>query len=127
MEGFVMAIKAEWLDKDLLTGRESEVAALMSEGYSDKTIATLLAISIKTVSAHTQAIYCKLGLRSHQLNARCAAIVTMVARGMIRLSLNGIVAVLIFNTAQIDDGALRVRNGRNRTSSFSRFRKVGDV
>lgn len=44
-----MAIKAEWLDKDLLTGRESEVAALMSEGYSDKTIATLLAISIKTV------------------------------------------------------------------------------
>jgi len=121
-----MSIKAEMIDHGRLTEREAEVAILVSEGYSDKAIAGLLAISIKTVSCHTQMIYEKLDLRSHQLNARCSAIVTLIARGMIRLSINCLFAVLLFNVVQLDDGALRVSSSRLR-APVSRVRRGFDA
>ena len=113
-----MAIKAEFVgdDREQLTARESEIALLLAEGCSDKAISAVLAISIKTVSAHTQAIYLKLGVHSHQLNARCAAIGKLVAKGIIRLSMNCLVAVLVYGSTQVDDGAIRVRSARLRVS-----------
>ena len=113
-----MTIKAEFTgDHDRLTEREADVALLLAEGYSDKAIAAFLAISIKTVSIHTQHIYEKLGLRSHELNARCAAIGTMIAKGMVKLTFNCIFAALIFGALQLDDSAARVGSARVRATT----------
>lgn len=123
-----MGIKAEFTssDHDRLTDRESQIALLLAEGYSDKAISALLAISIKTVSAHTQMIYEKLGVHSHQLNARYAAIGKLIASGIIRLSLNSLVALLVFGAMQIDDGALKVKSTRARFH-LERARRLSDA
>lgn len=47
-----------------LTDRESEVAHLAADGRSDKEIATLLTVSIRTVQSHLAASYRKLGVTS---------------------------------------------------------------
>ena len=44
-----------------LTSAEEEVLGYAALGFSDKAIATALQISRKTVSAHLQSIYRKLG------------------------------------------------------------------
>lgn len=110
-------IKAEFLDTGRLTPREVDVAALMAEGLSDKDISRALAISIRTVAAHTASIYGKLDLRCQSINTRCTAIITMVARGMIKLSVNSLVFALAVGAAQLDDPARRTGNGRQRTHS----------
>jgi len=105
-------IKAELINAERFTEREAEIARLVCEGLADKTIARVLAISIKTVSAHTDKVYEKLGLRSQSINTRCTAIVTMIARGMVRVSLNCVFLAVIFSAVQVDDSALRVRSVR---------------
>ncbi|MGZ4953555.1 MAG: response regulator transcription factor [Methylobacter sp.] len=110
-------IKAEFINTGRFTPREADIAKLIAEGQSDKEIARMLAISIKTVGVHTQSVYEKLELHSKSINTRCTALATMVARGMIILSLRCVVAVLIFSAMEIDDEAfeaLRVRSGRVR-------------
>lgn len=47
-----------------LTNRERQVLQLLAEGNSNKGIATLLHISVKTVETHRQHIVSKLGIRS---------------------------------------------------------------
>jgi len=47
-----------------LTKREVQVLQLMAEGSSNKEIASLLHISVKTVETHRQHIVSKLGIRS---------------------------------------------------------------
>ena len=47
-----------------LTDRERQVLALLSEGLSQKQLATELGISVKTVGAHVQNLLSKLGLHS---------------------------------------------------------------
>lgn len=47
-----------------LTGREREIAQLLAEGKSNKQIATLLGISLKTVESHRAAIMRKLNAHS---------------------------------------------------------------
>jgi DNA-binding CsgD family transcriptional regulator len=49
-----------------LTEQESRVAALASEGRSNKEIAGVLCVSVKTVDYHLQQIYRKLGLHSRR-------------------------------------------------------------
>jgi len=49
---------------DALTGREREIAQLLAEGKSNKQIATLLDISLKTVESHRAAIMRKLDAHS---------------------------------------------------------------
>ena len=49
---------------DPLTGREREIAQLLAEGKSNKQIATLLDISLKTVESHRAAIMRKLDAHS---------------------------------------------------------------
>jgi DNA-binding NarL/FixJ family response regulator len=46
-----------------LTPRETEIAKLVAEGHSTKTVARMLAISVKTVETHRANIYKKLNLR----------------------------------------------------------------
>ena len=104
-----MSIKAELINADKLTPREGEIAALMSEGLSNKAISRLLTISAKTVAAHIESIYQKLDLRSQSINTRCAAILTMVARGMI----------------QIDCELFRVK--RTRINVTGLHRRIDDV
>jgi len=47
-----------------LSQRQQQVAALASDGLSNKTIAVRLGISEGTVKAHLHAIYGQLGIRS---------------------------------------------------------------
>jgi DNA-binding NarL/FixJ family response regulator len=49
---------------DGLTPRESEVLQLIAEGYSNKQIAEILCISIKTVQAHRLNLMSKLDLHN---------------------------------------------------------------
>jgi two-component system, NarL family, response regulator NreC len=49
-------------DADGLSPREREVLQLIAEGYSNKQIAEILCISIKTVQAHRMNLMSKLGL-----------------------------------------------------------------
>ncbi len=112
-----MTIKAELINPDQLTQREGEIATLMAEGCSNKAIARFLTISIRTVDAHIASIYQKLDLRSQSINTRCTAILTMVARGMISLSIKSVVMILVFNAAQLDDAALRVKGGQVRVNA----------
>ncbi|MER5181061.1 LuxR C-terminal-related transcriptional regulator [Streptomyces sp. NPDC002896] len=49
---------------DLLTPREREVASLLAEGLSNRSIATKLVLSPRTVEVHVQHILTKLGFRS---------------------------------------------------------------
>jgi two-component system nitrate/nitrite response regulator NarL len=50
--------------KRTLTGRELEVVALLARGISNKEVARELEISHRTVEAHRQRIYTKLGISS---------------------------------------------------------------
>jgi non-specific serine/threonine protein kinase len=49
---------------DLLTRRELQIAALIAEGLSNRTIAETLVISKRTVDAHIDHIFAKLGVSS---------------------------------------------------------------
>ena len=60
-----------------LTGREKEVLRLLSEGMSNKEIASRLGLSPKTVMHHTGAIYRKLGVRG-----RSEATATAIRMGL---------------------------------------------
>ncbi|GJM37911.1 MAG: LuxR family transcriptional regulator [Acidimicrobiales bacterium] len=51
-------------DRQALTKREREVAALAAEGASNQAIADQLVISVRTVENHLQRCYSKLGVRS---------------------------------------------------------------
>jgi DNA-binding NarL/FixJ family response regulator len=50
--------------EDILTGRERGIVQLVAEGYSNKEIARVLNISIKTVETHRAAVMRKLNLTS---------------------------------------------------------------
>jgi DNA-binding CsgD family transcriptional regulator len=111
----------EIIDTGRFTPRESDVALKMAEGHSDKVIARLLGMSIRTVQVHTQHIYEKLELHSASIsentaaiNNRCYAVMVMIAKGMINVSLKSLVVVLIFNAAALDDQSLRARPARSR-------------
>ncbi|AXX29641.1 large transcriptional regulator [Actinosynnema pretiosum subsp. pretiosum] len=47
-----------------LSGREREVARLVSEGLTNREIAERLSLSAKTVEAHLARVFTKLGVRS---------------------------------------------------------------
>lgn len=47
-----------------LTARETEIAALLAKGMSNKEIATALFISVRTVETHRRSIHRKLGFQS---------------------------------------------------------------
>jgi len=55
---------ANGADADPLTSREREIAALVAEGLSNRAIAERLVISKRTVDAHVEHIYTKLGISS---------------------------------------------------------------
>ena len=63
-----VSLSVDEADRDVplnrLTSREKEVTQLLTEGKSNKEVATILAISVKTVEAHRTRIMLKLGIRS---------------------------------------------------------------
>jgi DNA-binding NarL/FixJ family response regulator len=61
-----------------LTGREVEVLGLLARGYTNRQIATRLAVSAKTVSNHVEHIYTKLDLSS-----RAAATLFATRHGLV--------------------------------------------
>lgn len=119
-------LEAELLDAGPLTVRESQIAVCMVRCLSNKDIARFLDISIRTVDAHISTIYGKLGIHAQSINTRCAAIAIMIARGMVSLSIKSIMVILIFNSAQIDGSALRVKGARSG-SSVSRLRRADEA
>jgi DNA-binding NarL/FixJ family response regulator len=65
LDGFLRGSRAEAEPAGArLTGREREIVQLLAEGNSNKRIAGLLAVSVKTVETHRAAIMRKLGLGS---------------------------------------------------------------
>jgi DNA-binding NarL/FixJ family response regulator len=65
-----------------LTPREQEILQLMSEGLPNKTIATRLSISERTVTTHVANIYTKL-----QVNNRVSAIQEAMRRRILDLGI----------------------------------------
>ena len=59
-----------------LSPREREVARMIAKGYPNKIIASVLDISVWTVSTHLRRIFAKLGVTS-----RTAMVTTMFKRG----------------------------------------------
>jgi DNA-binding CsgD family transcriptional regulator len=51
---------------DGLTPRETEVAALLASGYTDREIGALLRISRRTAETHSANVRAKLGLKSRR-------------------------------------------------------------
>lgn len=49
-----------------LTARETEVATLITSGYTDREMATMLGIGRRTVETHTANVRAKLGLKSRR-------------------------------------------------------------
>ena len=49
-----------------LTRREEEVFLLLASGYTAKTIADRLVISVSTVKTHVGNVYAKIGVKSQQ-------------------------------------------------------------
>jgi len=76
-------ITAILVNKNGLTNREGEIAALLCEGLSNKAIANKLAVSLCTVQKHLENVYGKLEIQRHELDTRCAAISTLIGRGMV--------------------------------------------
>lgn len=76
-------IKAVLVKRDGLTNREGEIASLLCEGLSNKAIANRLAISLLTVQKHLENVYAKLEIQRHEFDTRCAAISTLIGRGMV--------------------------------------------
>jgi DNA-binding NarL/FixJ family response regulator len=62
-----------------LTRREVEVIALIAEGHTNKDIAVVLDLSIKTVARHLENIFLKLGV-----STRSAATAFAIANGLVR-------------------------------------------
>jgi DNA-binding CsgD family transcriptional regulator len=60
---------------DLLSPREREIARMVAQGYTNKMIASVLAISLWTVSTHLRRIFAKLGVQTR------AAMVALVVQG----------------------------------------------
>ena len=54
----------DWLGSEMLTGRERQIAELVARGLSNREIAERLVISKRTVDAHVNHIFGKLGLSS---------------------------------------------------------------
>jgi DNA-binding CsgD family transcriptional regulator len=55
-----------------LTARETEVANLLTSGYTDREMATMLGIGRRTVETHAANVRAKLGLRSRRELLRVA-------------------------------------------------------
>lgn len=60
---------------DLLSPREREIARMVAQGYTNKMIASVLDISLWTVSTHLRRIFAKLGVQTR------AAMVALVIQG----------------------------------------------
>ena len=72
------AVTPSMCDLDQLTPREREVMRLVAEGYTNREIAQLLAISPKTVDTHRTSLMRKLDLHDVQALTRLA-----VRRGLV--------------------------------------------
>ena len=72
----------EVLIKEGLSNRESEVAELVTQGLSNKEVATRLFVTEKTVKFHLTNIYKKMNVKSRaQLIVWCLPNMTFVERG----------------------------------------------
>lgn len=96
-----------------LTPKEARVLAALCEGKTDRAIANQLAMSIKTVECHCGHIYDKLQVRADSINARCAAIATAVARGLVVLSTRALCIWLMVSAAGLDEARME-RGGQVR-------------
>lgn len=79
-------VHAELLKNNGFTQREIDVLTLICTGISDKQIAKTLLISNKTVVAHKSSAYQKIGVKNKSLNARCSAIINLVADEIIKIT-----------------------------------------
>jgi DNA-binding NarL/FixJ family response regulator len=72
-------VNTELASKTPLSPRETAIARMIAEGYSNKAIATTLAISTFTVDTHVRRIFLKLGVRT-----RAAMATSVVSMGLFK-------------------------------------------
>jgi DNA-binding CsgD family transcriptional regulator len=108
----------EIIDRQDLTPREAEILRLVCVGHSNKSIASLLAISINTTMHHIDHIRHKLDVEQTELNARVRLLRVAVSRGIVRL---GCLVLVIGSIAQMDDPALAARARLVRPGVSRRF------
>ena len=105
-----MKLHAEIIEQQELTAREAQVLKLLAEGQPDKRISSMLGIAIKTVATHIDHVYDKLQVKNRSVNARCAAISTAVAKGIIKIRfLSWLLPLGLTLWQPVDDELLRPR------------------
>jgi DNA-binding CsgD family transcriptional regulator len=80
-----MEFKTEIVQHGVLTPREIEILQCVCDAKTDKQIARMLAISIRTVSHHIDHIHEKLGISQKILNKRVALLRVALAQGLVRV------------------------------------------
>ncbi|MGR9087304.1 MAG: response regulator transcription factor [Gammaproteobacteria bacterium] len=113
-----MQFKVEIIDKGELTPREIEIVGCICNAMTDKQIARMLAISLKTVTNHIDHIHSKLGLTQEILNKRVALLRVAIARGLVRVVCL-VLSVSVVSQAN-DASVLATRIQSNRLTSSSR-------
>lgn len=68
-----------------LTQQEEAVVKALCSAKSNKQIAKLLGISIRTIDGYIKVIYQKLQLNNEAINARCAVIIVLLEQDVITL------------------------------------------
>lgn len=71
---------AKRLQREELTGRETEILELLTRGHSNKEIATALFISEDTVKSHLKTLFAKLGVQD-----RTGAAISAIRLGIVHL------------------------------------------
>lgn len=98
----VMEFETTLMDRGDLTPREAEILRAVCEAKTDKQIASMLAISLRTVETHIDHIHHKLGIQCQVLNKRVAVVRMAIVRGLVRFGCV-IIAVSIY---QVDGAVL---------------------
>jgi DNA-binding CsgD family transcriptional regulator len=113
-----MEFKTEIVQHGVLTPREIEVLQCVCDAKTDKQIARILTISIKTVGNHIDHIHEKLGISQKVMNKRVALLRVALAQGLVRVLC---LVLSVSASVQMDNQSMAARVRCARPSVSRRF------